>query len=599
MPSFTRTAETRAATGGMRRRDSSTEPGGLLVLDRYRLHRPLGAGGFGTVWMAWDERLERDVAVKVLPRDRIVGGRFEREARAAARLSHPAIVMLYEAAVDDDGAYLVSELVQGATLSALLEAGRLSDRGIVEVGIAVCEALAHAHAQGVVHRDVKPSNVLIPEPRSGAGQVAKLTDFGVARLIGGDTLTRTGDVVGTAGYMAPEQAHGRQAGAAADLYSLALVLYEALSGVNPVALGPPAQRARRLGAHLPPLRRQRRDLPIELGDALDLALQPRPGERGTIDQLRADLLSSLGRVEDRPGIVEPAWPKRSPPSRDQDDPIADREPEVPAISTLRWPTRALAGACAGLAVGWLLSLALPAGPGAPAAGGAIAGLGVAALPRIGWLIATAAAAGVLAARGWPGAAIVVVVAALVPVLAAPRRGASWPMAAVAAALGSVSLAGSWPALAGRATGAWNRFVLGAVGWIWTLAAGALADDGLYTKLPAQLPAGWPGSTAATVDHVLSRVFAPGLLAPALLWGAAAVVVPWLTPRWRPAAVVLVTAWSAGVASGTVTILHLLHAGFPPQPGVVALGAVGGGIVALVPTLTSGAGQAIRPTDSAS
>src|SRR5581483_4163882 len=127
-----------------RRRDRTTEDAGPIVLNRYRLHRRLGAGGFGTVWQARDERLERDVAVKLLPRERIVGGRFEREARAAARLSHPGIVTLYEAAVDDDGAYLVSELVAGSTLAELLQAGRLSDQDIAEIGMALCDALAHA-----------------------------------------------------------------------------------------------------------------------------------------------------------------------------------------------------------------------------------------------------------------------------------------------------------------------------------------------------------------------------------------------------------------------------------------------------------------------
>src|SRR5947209_12714918 len=119
-----------------------------LVLGRYRLLRRLGTGGFGTVWMGHDERLDRDVAVKVLARERIVGGRFEREARVAARLTHPGIVTLYEAAVDDDGAYLVSELVRGATLDMLLGDGALSDRDVVAVGIALCDALQHAHRQG-------------------------------------------------------------------------------------------------------------------------------------------------------------------------------------------------------------------------------------------------------------------------------------------------------------------------------------------------------------------------------------------------------------------------------------------------------------------
>ena len=194
------------------------------MLGRYHLHRRLGSGGFGTVWLASDERLEREVAVKILPRERIVGGRFEREARAAARLAHPGIVTLYEASVDDDGAYLVSELVRGTTLDALLEAGRLSDQDIVAIGIALCDALAHAHDEGVVHRDVKPSNVLVPKRPVTSAQVAKLTDFGVARVVGGDSLTLTGDVIGTLAYMAPEQAAGREAGPTADLYSLALVL---------------------------------------------------------------------------------------------------------------------------------------------------------------------------------------------------------------------------------------------------------------------------------------------------------------------------------------------------------------------------------------
>jgi serine/threonine protein kinase len=224
-----------------------------LVLGRYRLLKQLGAGGFATVYSARDERLERDVAIKHLTRERIAGGRFEIEARAAARLAHPAIVTLYEAAVDDDGAYLVSELVRGRTLAQLLESGRLSDRDIIEVGIAIADALRHAHGHGVVHRDVKPSNVLVPARRGEHVPAAKLTDFGVARVIGADSLTRAGDVIGTLHYMAPEQAEGREAGPPADLYSLALVLYEALTGVNPLRGGDAGARRRRAAGHLPPV----------------------------------------------------------------------------------------------------------------------------------------------------------------------------------------------------------------------------------------------------------------------------------------------------------------------------------------------------------
>src|SRR5437764_8041900 len=351
-----------ARTNATSRRARGGEP--PVVLGRYRLHRRLGAGGFGTVWHARDERLDRDVAVKLLPRERVVGGRFEREARAAARLSHPSIVTLYEAAVDDDGAYLVSELVRGSTLGELLVAGRLSDRDIVQIGVGLCGALAHAHAEGVVHRDVKPSNILVPEHPATPAQLAKLTDFGAARIIGADALTRTGDVVGTAAYMAPEQAEGLEAGAPADLYSTALVIYEALTGINPVGTGTAARRARRLGAYLPPVRRQRRDLPRELGCAIDLALRPRPRERGSVEELRDALEASAAALADRPGVVASPWPGqtvgRTARSAGEREPGRPREPaepvpapeDDPAVAPARlpipWPQRVLAASAAAL-----------------------------------------------------------------------------------------------------------------------------------------------------------------------------------------------------------------------------------------------------------
>src|SRR5262249_25634876 len=138
------------------------------------------------------------------------------------------------------------------------------------------DALDHAHGQGVIHRDVKPSNVLVlTHGTGGSQQPAKLTDFGVARLVGSDTLTRTGDVIGTLAYMAPEQAEGREAGPAADLYSLAVVAYEALTGVNPLRDRTAGRARRQLRTHVPPLRRQRRDLPRALGAGIDRALRPR------------------------------------------------------------------------------------------------------------------------------------------------------------------------------------------------------------------------------------------------------------------------------------------------------------------------------------
>src|SRR4051812_27536209 len=252
--------------------------------------------------MARDERLDRAVAIKRIP---LAGGaatRAEREALAAARLSHPAIVALYEAGRDDDAVYLVSELVRGDTLADLLEGGVVSDRDVLLIGIAMCEALTHAHARGVVHRDVKPGNVLVPEAQSDGG-VAKLTDFGIARMAGDDALTATGDVVGTLAYMAPEQAEGGEVGEEADLYALALVLYEALSGVNPVRGRGAAATARRVGARLPALGRLRPALPLELCRALDRAVLARPEQRGTLADLRDALADGLPAADDERGTI--------------------------------------------------------------------------------------------------------------------------------------------------------------------------------------------------------------------------------------------------------------------------------------------------------
>jgi serine/threonine protein kinase len=582
-----------------------------LVLGRYRLHRRVGSGGFGTVWMAHDERLERDVAVKILPRERVVGGRFEREARAAARLAHPAIVTLYEAAIDDDGAYLVSELVRGPTLADLLEAGRLSDRDIVRIAIALCDALAHAHDEGVVHRDVKPSNVLVPARPATRGQVAKLTDFGVARVIGGGALTRTGDVVGTAAYMAPEQAQGLEAGAPADLYALAVVIYEALTGVNPVRTGTAAQRARRLGAYLPPLRRQRRELPRELGCGIDLALRPRPRERGTLVDLRTSLFESLPLLEDKAGVVASPWllrrrtERRAVPEEGIDEarwsegardaaPDAEAEtPEPPLQETLPWPARGLAaGATAALTV-WLCAHALPSLPVSPAAAGLLAALAVVALPRIGWLAVTGTLTVAAIAEGRPGVALLILLAAAVPVVLLPRGGAAWALAAGAPALGLIGLAGAWPALAARARGPWRRLALGAIGWAWVVAAGAIGGTGLYLHaIPGVAgPSAWSGSLPDTVTLVIRPVISSGALAGAVVWAVAALVLPWVR-RGRSLVVdiVVVTVWAATLVSATEAALAMAHPGEALMP---TRAAVIGGIAAAVVALSSSLLEAMR------
>jgi serine/threonine protein kinase len=590
-----------AATGDGRRTGTGAQA--PFVLERYRLHRRLGTGAFGTVWMARDERLDRDVAVKIVPRERIVGGRFEREARAAARLSHPGIVTLYEAVMDDDDAYLVSELVRGATLDQLLEAGRLSDRDLVTIGIALCDALAHAHAAGVVHRDVKPSNVLIAEHPTSSTHPAKLTDFGVARVIGGDSLTRTGDVVGTAAYMAPEQAEGREAGPSADLYALALVIYEGLTGLNPVRTGTAAVRARRLGAHLPPLRRQRRELPRELGRGIDLALRPRPRERGTLSELRAALTSSLAPLSDTPGVVGAPWTSSARSSagssardlRDDDADGAGPEeagfpPDAPprAAPAPPWPERGLAAAAAAATAAWLAVHLLAPSPIAPAGVALIAGGLVLVLPRLGWLLMTSVLVATAIVQQRPGGALALLIAALLPVVLLPRRGVAWPLAALAPALGIAGIAGAWPAIAARARTAWRRAALGLTGWLWLILAAPLAGADLYARRPSQIPAAdvWTASLHVTIHDLLGPLWSSGALAGAPVWAIAAVVLPWLV-RGRSLALdaVLVTIWAATVLSATeVAIAAVNGAHSPSMPSTAVAGALASGIVALAPTL---------------
>ncbi len=585
---------------------------GPLVLERYRLHRQLGAGAFGVVWLARDERLEREVAVKVLPRERVMGGRFEREAKVAARLSHPAIVTLYEAAVDDDGAYLVSELIRGATLDDVLEQGRLSDRDIVTIGVGLCDALSHAHAQGIVHRDVKPSNVLVPEQPSTPSQLAKLTDFGVARVVGGDSLkrlTRTGDVIGTVAYMAPEQAEGLDAGAPADLYSLALVLYEALTGVNPVRIGTAAQRARRLGAHLPPLRRQRRDLPRELATGIDMALRPRPRERGTIIELRRALVASHPLVGDDAGVVTDAWPRTktvtsgSPGAADEDvwrdRPQVRSQPsaaqaaapaasaESDAAERRLWVSRGLAGIAAAGCATWLAKVPLAPAPLAPAAAGLIAGGLTLLLPRIGWLTLAAAAAAAAISESSPGIALLILIAMLVPVALMILRPTAWALAAGAPALGLAGLGGAWPALAGRAGTAWRRGALAAAGWVFLLLATPLGGRVLYlpTIVPVPPPARWAGSLYETVHQVLLPIATSGAVAGALPWALGAAVLPWLV-RGRSLVVDLLAAvvWSAVVVVATTAAVAAVHGGGTVRAAPSAtLGAVVAAAAALAPT----------------
>jgi serine/threonine protein kinase len=253
-----------------------------VIGGRYRVEGRLGVGGMSTVLLALDERLERHVAVKLLAEhladDPTFVSRFRREALAAARLVHPNIVQVFDSGFDESAHqhYIVMEYVPGQSCAELLrDRGHLEVDEVMDIVEQSCRGLEYAHRHGVVHRDVKPGNLLVSD-----SEIIKLADFGIARATGQSSITQVGSVLGTAAYLSPEQARGESAGPQADLYSLGVVTYQLLSGRLPYEANSLSELALKQQRESPiPLQRLNANVPEALAEAVALAIAVAPEER--------------------------------------------------------------------------------------------------------------------------------------------------------------------------------------------------------------------------------------------------------------------------------------------------------------------------------
>jgi eukaryotic-like serine/threonine-protein kinase len=276
---------------------------GEVVAGRYELEELVGAGGMSSVFKARDTLLERHVALKILHQhfteDEQYVERFRREARAVASLSHPNIVTILDRGEDEGRQFIVFELVEGRTLAeALRDEGRLPVRRALEIAVQVARGLGFAHEQGLIHRDVKPQNVIL----NGDGR-AKVTDFGIARSLDVQGVTQSGAVLGTSNYIAPEQASGRPVDRTTDVYSLGVVLFELLTGEVPFPGESFVAVAMQHVSEPPPsVLEVRPDVPVRVARAVDRALEKDPAERfPTMDAFAAELqacLAELGSLSD-------------------------------------------------------------------------------------------------------------------------------------------------------------------------------------------------------------------------------------------------------------------------------------------------------------
>jgi len=478
----------------------------------------------GHVWLARDEKSGLDVALKIVAREGKSGHRAEREARAASSLRHPRCQRILALARDPSHVYIAYEYVPGRTMREALRAGELDDRAALEVCGQIADALAHAHRRGIVHRDVKPSNVLLAEsPEIDV----RLLDFGLAQMAEFDTLTALGDIPGTLAYIAPERLAGLPATAAADVWGLGVVLWEALAGDHPFWGGDLVETSRSIQHGAPPLETVRPDLPRHVLDVVNGALVANPQRRPTAERLAAEL-RNLPRRRRGGGSAGAAAPPKSLSEVARD--------------------RALPGALAGVASGWVAA-ALPFYPaGWPLGLAAVAAALGFASPRAGLLFT-------LLAAFFPLANISIGLALVYAALAVLWAALNWQDARTGLLLAAGPLAAPFaalpllPVIAQAAHGRARRSLqaAGAV-LLAAVVAGIRRVPLPFDGSTPPLGLGVTGSTRPTaVAHALwSQLVAhPEITAEALVLAAAAAAIPYARGRGP---------WPAVVFSGALLAL---------------------------------------------
>ena len=571
-----------------------------IVADRYRIIETIGVGGSATVFEAEDLQTGELVALKAIPAQEKLRKRARREMQCAAALDHGAIVKMRGSAEDDDYIYVAFELVRGNDLSDVLKEKRLEQSEILRAVAAVCDALEHAHAMSVIHRDVKPGNILLREDG-----ILKLTDFGIAQIDHPDA-TVDESLLGTLSYMSPEQVRGDLTTSATDVWSAALVAYEALTRRNPYRSKNPVELAEKHKKLRLSLQHDRPDLPSVATKMIDRALDPDNQRRPLAGQLRDALLRGAiamerGQTDMDPSIEVPRpdarvqlrqrWLRAVPDRSEQPKPRTERRRapaersgiETRAAAVLErvqpyWPS-ALTGVG-----GTLLLGALPFYPtGWPLVIGLLAAVVALRLP---WI-----AAGLVLAAGLPllgnlAFGLVPPAAILIGLwLALMARDGRRVLLPLVAPLLTLCFAWAlYPLLAGASPRAWVRGALGAAGALTMTLVLGLAGSGSPLAPTADL--GALGTQVAASDDVIATAglvaaaIGLGPLLLAVVWAALAITAPAvLSARGRA----LMTAASLWLGIGTLATLAIGVAlgGTLVAPLETVMGAGAAGIVILI------------------